>query len=61
MNVVSLGNSYILKYHKVLIKSHPVVLYVICSKCGNDNDRIFKEGESIEILIILRLIDNVNK
>ena len=40
---------------------NPKILYifdetfpsVICSKCGNKNNRMFKEGESTEILEIL--------
>ena len=34
------------------------VLPIICSKCGNDNDGIFREEENIEILKILGLIGN---
>ena len=36
------------------------ILSIICDKCGRDNDVVFKEVESIEILQILRLIINVN-
>ena len=43
--------SYILK------KS--LVLSIICSKCKNDDEKIFKEEESIEILKVLGLIENI--
>ena len=33
-----------------------LVLSITCSKCENDNKKIFKEEEPIEILKILRLI-----
>ena len=33
-----------------------LVLSVICSKCENDDEKIFKEEEPIEILKILGLI-----
>ena len=33
-----------------------LVLSIICSKCENDNEKIFKEEEPIEILKILDLI-----
>ena len=35
------------------------VLFVICSKFCCENERIYKEGESIEILKILSLIKNI--
>ena len=33
-----------------------LVLSIICSKCGNKNDRISKEEESIKIFQVLDLI-----
>ena len=33
-----------------------LVLSIICSKCKNENEKIFKEEDSIEILKILDLI-----
>ena len=33
-------------------------LSIICSKCENEDEKIFKEEESIEILKILGLIKN---
>ena len=35
-----------------------LVLSIICIKCKNENEEIFKEEESIEILKILGLIQN---
>ena len=36
-----------------------LVLSIICSKCKNEDKKLFKEKESIEILKILGLIENV--
>ena len=36
-----------------------LVLPIICSKCKNEDEKIFKEEESTEILKILRLIENM--
>ena len=36
-----------------------IVFSIICSKCGNEDEKIFKE-ESIEILKILGLIENIH-
>ena len=33
-----------------------VLLSIICNKCGSEDEKIFKEEESIEILKILGLI-----
>ena len=38
-----------------------LVLSTICSKCSNNNHRLFKEEESVEILIILDLINNMSE
>ena len=35
------------------------VLSIICSKCKNEDERIFKEEGSIEILKFLGLIENI--
>ena len=35
------------------------VLSIICSKCKNEDEKIFKEEKSIEILKILYLIENI--
>ena len=34
---------------------------IICSKCKNEDEKIFKEEESTEILKILGLINNIEK
>ena len=36
-----------------------IVLFIICSKCKNENEKLFKEEESIEILKILGFIENI--
>ena len=36
-----------------------LVISIICSKCKNEDEKIFKEEESIEILKILGLIENI--
>ena len=36
-----------------------LVLSIICSKCKSENEKIFKEEESIEILKILGLSENI--
>ena len=37
-----------------------LVLSIICSKCKNEDEKIFKEEESIEILKILGLIEKIH-
>ena len=46
--VVSVENLKNIKYSYILEET--LVLSIICSKCKNDNEKTFKEGESIEIL-----------
>ena len=36
-----------------------LVLSIVCSKCKNQDENLFKEKESIEILKILGLIENI--
>ena len=36
-------------------------LFSTCNKCGRKNEKIFKEEESIEILKILGLINNIEE
>ena len=36
-----------------------LVLSTICSKCINEDGKVFKEEESIEVLIILGLFKNI--
>ena len=38
-----------------------LVFSIICSNCENEDDKLFKEKESIEILNILGLIENMVK
>ena len=46
-----------LKYHTSRKK---LVLSIICSKCENEDEKLLKEEESIEVLKILGLIENNN-
>ena len=55
--VVRIENLKIPKYHTFSKKT--LVLSIICSKCGSKDKEIFKEEESIEILQILGLIENI--
>ena len=48
-----------LKISYILEKT--LVLSIICSKCRSEDEKIFKEEESIETLIILDLINNIEK
>ena len=36
-----------------------LVLSIICSECKNKDEKLFKEEESIEVLQILGLIENI--
>ena len=38
-----------------------LVLSIICSKCKDEDEKIFKEEDSIEILKILDLINNIEE
>ena len=44
------------KISYLLVKT--LVLYIICSKCKNEDEKLFKE-ESTRILRILGLIENI--
>ena len=37
----------------------PVVLSIICSKCKNEDEKLFQGEESIQILKILGLTENI--
>ena len=50
-----------LKNPKIYVFNETLVVSIICGKCGNNNDTIFKIEESIEILQILGLIYNINE
>ena len=50
------------KFEKPIISylfEKTLVLSIICSKCKNEVGKLFKEEESIEILKILGLIENI--
>ena len=36
-----------------------LILFIICSNCKNEDEKIFKEEKSIEILNILGLIEKI--
>ena len=52
--VVSIENLKILKYHTLFLS-------IICSKCKNEDEKIFKEKDSIQILKVLDLINYVEE
>ena len=56
--MVSIENLKNLK-HNTSWKRKTLVLSIICSKYKNEDEKIFKEEESIEILKILDLIENI--
>ena len=56
---VSIKNFKNLKYHTFNKKT--LVLSIICSKCKNEDKKVFKEEEWITILKILDLIDNTEE
>ena len=41
------------------LSEQTLVLSIICSKCNNNDEQLFKVEESMEILKTLRLIENV--
>ena len=55
--VVNIENLKTLKYH--IFSRKKMFLFIICDKCGSENEKIFKEKESVEILKILCLIKNI--
>ena len=42
------------------IFNETLVIYIICGKCGGNNDTVFKKEESTEILKVLGLVNNTN-
>ena len=56
--MITIENLLSLKHQIFFDKT--LVLSIICSKCCIDNDKIFKEEESLETLKILGLLDNIN-
>ena len=55
--VASIENLIILKYHTFLKKT--LVISIICSKCENEDGKIFKEERLTEISKIFGLIKNI--
>ena len=55
--MASIENVKNLKCH-TFSKKKTLVLCIICSKYKNENEKIFREKESIEILKIIGLIEN---
>ena len=35
--------------------------FTFCARCGKNKNKLFKEGETIEILKVVGLIDNINQ
>ena len=56
--MASIENVKNLKCHTFSKKKKTLVLCIICSKYKNENEKIFREKESIEILKIIGLIEN---
>ena len=54
--VASIENFKNLKYHTF---GKTLILFIIWSKCENEDEKIFKEEESIEMLKIVRLFKNI--
>ena len=44
---------------KYLLDKKKLVLSIICSKCKNEDGKLFKGEESIEIIKVIGLIENV--
>ena len=57
-SAISIKNWKTLKFY---VFNKNLVFSIICDKCGSNNDKVFKEEESIEILKVLGLIDNINE
>ena len=47
-------------YHISYVLEKALVLFIIWSKCKNEDEKLFKEGESIGTLKILGLIEKYN-
>ena len=54
--VVSIEN---LKNLNIIHLRKTLALSIICCKCKNEDEKIFKEQESVEVLKILGLIENI--
>ena len=60
MFAINIENLKKLKYHIYFFKKI-LSLSIVYSKCGDEYEKIFKEEESIEILKILGLINNIEE
>ena len=47
------------KSKKLYLFAKTLVLSIICSKCKNKDEKLFKEEESTEIIKILGLIEHI--
>ena len=56
---INIENLKKLKYH--IFKKKTLSLSIVYSKCGHEYGKIFKEEQSIEILNILGLINNIEE
>ena len=56
---VNCGKYRNFKKPKISCTLKKTFLSIVCSKCNNEDEKIFKEEESIEILKILFLIENI--
>ena len=54
---VCIENLKDLNYHTLVLKK--TVLSIICSKCKNKEEKIFKGKKSVEISKVLGLIQNI--
>ena len=59
MFAINIENFKKLKYHILKKNKKTLGLSNVYSKCGHEHEKIFKEKESIEILKILGLINNI--
>ena len=58
LNVISKKKK---KHPKVSCFQENISFFIICYRCGSNNDTIFKEKASIKKLKIIGLIDNINE
>ena len=55
-----------MKFQKIIVSNCGLVvkglsIFIVFSKCGHEYEKMFKEEESIEILKILRLFNNMEE
>ena len=61
MFAIIIENLKNLKYHIFSKKKKKLSIFIVYSKRGYEYEKIFKEEESIEILKILGLINNIEE